>query len=108
MKSFKKFVAEVAQPKPEEEKRFKDQHTYEVQPHPVALDHQFTGEIAGKTKQPRAADNVAGQDADLKKYQLTQQMRATKLVVRVHLCQERLQTLEKDTKKIVRKELKTF
>lgn len=64
MKSFKKFVAEVAQPKPEEEKRFKDQHTYEVQPHPVALDHQFTGEIAGKTKQPRAADNVAGQDAD--------------------------------------------
>lgn len=64
MKSFKKFVAEVAQPKPEEEKRFKDQHTYEVQPHPVALDHQFTGEIVGKTKQPRAADNVAGQDAD--------------------------------------------
>lgn len=55
MKSFKKFVAEVAQPKPEEEKRFKDQHTYEVIKHPVATDAQFTGDI-GKPKAKRIAD----------------------------------------------------
>jgi len=55
MKSFKKFVAEVAQPKPEEEKRFKDQHTYEVIKHPVATDAQFTGEI-NKPKAKRIAD----------------------------------------------------
>ena len=55
MKSFKKFVAEVAQPKPEEEKRFKDQHEYEVVAHPVAEPHQHTGEIQ-KAAQPRIAD----------------------------------------------------
>jgi len=55
MKSFKKFVAEVAQPKPEEEKRFKDMHSYEVRKHPVALDAQFTGEI-DKAKAKRIAD----------------------------------------------------
>lgn len=58
MKSFKKFVAEVAQPEPEEEKRFKDQHTIEVTPHPVAPDHVFTGEIPGVTKKARPADNT--------------------------------------------------
>lgn len=55
MKSFRKFVAEVAQPKPEEEKRFKDQHEYEVVAHPVAEPHQHTGEIQ-KPKAKRLAD----------------------------------------------------
>ena len=45
MKSFKNFVAEVAQPKPEEEKRFKDMHSYETVPHPVAEPSQHTGDI---------------------------------------------------------------
>ena len=60
MKSFKKFVAEVAQPSSEEEKRFKDQHTYEVIKHPVALDSQFTGEI----DKPRAGKRKADQEGD--------------------------------------------
>lgn len=48
MRSFKKYIAEVAQPREKgahEEQAFKDQHVYEVIPHPVALDTQFNGEI---------------------------------------------------------------
>lgn len=48
MKSFKTLMSEVAQPSErgaEEEQAFKDQHSYEVMKHPVALDHQHTGEI---------------------------------------------------------------
>ena len=59
MKSFKTLLSEVAEPKSAEEKRFKDQHTYEVIKHPVALDSQHTGEITpGQTtdKGKRAAD----------------------------------------------------
>ncbi len=48
MKSFKQMVSEVAKPISPDEQRFIDQHAYEVQKHPVALDHQFTGHIAGK------------------------------------------------------------
>jgi hypothetical protein len=58
MKSFKQTISEVAQPKPEEEKRFKAQHAYEIIPHPVALPHQHTGEIqntADITQRPKAA-----------------------------------------------------
>lgn len=63
MKSFKKFVAEVAQPKPEEEKRFKDMHSYETKPHPVATDAQHTGEIA-KPKAKRLADQEGDANYD--------------------------------------------
>jgi hypothetical protein len=50
MKNFKDLISEVAiDPKAPEEKRFKDQHTIEVTPHPVAPDHVFTGEIPGLT-----------------------------------------------------------
>jgi hypothetical protein len=63
MKSFKKFVAEVAQPKPEEEKRFKDMHTYETKPHPVAEPHQHTGEIS-KPKAKRLADQEGDANYD--------------------------------------------
>ena len=56
MKNFKDLVSEVAQPKAPEEKRFKDQHTIEVIPHPVAPDHVFTGEIPGLTDGKRPAD----------------------------------------------------
>ena len=48
MRSFKKYIAEVAEPRERgahEEQAFKDQHVYEVIPHPVALDTQFNGEI---------------------------------------------------------------
>ena len=55
MKSFKQMMAEVAQPEPEEEKEFKAQHKVVVNKHPVALDHQHTGEIA-KPKAKRKAD----------------------------------------------------
>ena len=58
MKNFKDLVSEVAQPVAPEEKRFKDQHTIEVIPHPVAPDHVFTGEIPGLTKVERPADKV--------------------------------------------------
>ena len=59
MKSFSKYISEVAQPSErgaEEEQAFKDQHTYEVIPHPVALDHQFTGDIPAADA-ARPADN---------------------------------------------------
>lgn len=59
MKSFSKYISEVAQPRErgaEEEQAFKDQHTYEVIPHPVALDHQFTGDIPAADA-ARPADN---------------------------------------------------
>jgi hypothetical protein len=53
MRSFKKYIAEVAQPREKgahEEQAFKDQHVYEVVPHPVALDTQFTGDIQQATR----------------------------------------------------------
>ncbi len=56
MKSFREILGEVAQPKPEEERAFKDMHSYETVPHPVALDHQFTGEITGVGDAKRIAD----------------------------------------------------
>ena len=56
MKSFRQILGEVAQPKPDEERAFKDMHSYETMPHPVALDHQFTGEIAGVGDATRIAD----------------------------------------------------
>lgn len=62
MKTFKKILSEVAQPKSAEEKRFKDQHTIELIKHPVALDSQFTGEIEGLTKKKNPADYAPGQD----------------------------------------------
>lgn len=61
MKSFKSFVAEVAQPEAEEEKRFKAQHTVDKLNHPHAEDGQFTGEIKGK---PGKAKRIADQDSD--------------------------------------------
>lgn len=56
MKNFKNLLSEVSQPKSGEEMRFKDQHKIELIKHPVALDHQFTGEIEGLTKKPRSGD----------------------------------------------------
>jgi len=56
MKSFKQMVSEVAKPISPDEQRFIDQHTYEVQKHPVALDHQFTGDIAGKPSKTAEPD----------------------------------------------------
>ena len=58
MKNFKDLVSEVAEPKAPEEKRFKDQHAIEVIPHPVALDHQFTGDIEGVTPTKLPADKA--------------------------------------------------
>lgn len=66
MKSFKKFVAEVAQPESEEEKRFKDQHTYEVIKHPVATDAQFTGEVKKDTTRKADQSGDANYDKALK------------------------------------------
>ena len=62
MKSFKSIVSEVAQPKPEEEKAFKDAHKIEVIDHPVAEPEQFTGDIPGKKMKKRFADYAKGED----------------------------------------------
>jgi hypothetical protein len=59
MKTFKKLISEVAQPKSADEQRFKDKHEIEVFDHPVAFDHQFTGRIE---KEPRIADYTDGED----------------------------------------------
>jgi len=66
MKSFKQIISEVAQPKDKgahEEQAFKDQHTYEVKPHPVALDTQFTGDIQ-KPQAMRRADQKGDANYD--------------------------------------------
>ena len=66
MKSFKQIISEVAQPKDKgahEEQAFKDQHTYEVKPHPVALDTQFTGDIQ-KPQAMRKADQKGDANYD--------------------------------------------
>ncbi len=71
MKSFKKLIAEVAQPRSEDERNFKDKHFVQVSPHPVGLDHQHTGEttsgvVNAKTDRPkkhkRLADYKKGED----------------------------------------------
>jgi len=67
MKSFKQMVSEVAKPISPDEQRFIDQHTYEVQQHPVALDHQFTGDIAGKTSGKGAEPDASKYDASYAK-----------------------------------------
>jgi azurin len=66
MKSFKQIISEVAQPRDKgahEEQAFKDQHTYEVKPHPVALDTQFTGDIQ-KPQAMRKADQKGDANYD--------------------------------------------
>jgi len=64
MKSFRQILGEVAQPKPEEERAFKDMHTYETMPHPVALDHQFTGAIGADDLPREKAKRLADQEGD--------------------------------------------
>lgn len=64
MKSFRQILGEVAQPKPEEERAFKDLHTYETMPHPVALDHQFTGAIGADDLPKEKAKRLADQEGD--------------------------------------------
>ena len=65
MKTFKTLVSEVAEPKAGDEKAFKDKHIVTKVGHPVALDHQFTGEIPGTFKSKRRADLEAGEDAQV-------------------------------------------
>ena len=64
MKSFKRYVSEVAEPRSPEEKKFKDQHKVVVDKHPVALDHQHTGDIK-KPKAKRKADQEGDANYDL-------------------------------------------
>jgi len=65
MKTFKNLISEVAQPKAGDEKAFKDKHIVTKVGHPVALDHQFTGEIPGTAKLKRRADLAPGEDASV-------------------------------------------
>ena len=65
MKSFKTIISEVAQPKPEEEKKFKDQHKVEVIPHPHAGDEVFKGTKADKPKAKRKADQEGDANYDM-------------------------------------------
>lgn len=71
MKSFKKLISEVAQPKSEDELNFKDKHIVQVSPHPVAADNQHTGDtvdgvVNAKSDRPkrhkRLADYKKGED----------------------------------------------
>ena len=54
MKSFSKYIAEVAEPINPEEKKFKDQHKPEVITHPVAEPEQFSGDIKKKPAKRKA------------------------------------------------------
>lgn len=62
MKSFKKFIAEVAQPKPEEEKRFKDQHEVDTMDHPVSTEFQHKGVVKPKAKRKADQEGDANYD----------------------------------------------
>jgi len=62
MLSFKKYINEVAEPKPEGERNFKKKHTDNIdkKDHPVAKETQFSG---GKEKdRSRKADRAKGED----------------------------------------------
>jgi|11_taG_2_1085331.scaffolds.fasta_scaffold00602_8 hypothetical protein len=61
MKSFKNHMAEVAEPKSSEEKKFKDLHNAEVKPHPVAEPTQHKAE---KPKAKRKADQEGDANYD--------------------------------------------
>ncbi len=75
MKSFKKLLSEVAQPKSEDELNFKDKHMVQVSPHPVASGHQHTGDTTDgvvnnrtnrtKRKAKRIADYDNEEDIDV-------------------------------------------
>jgi hypothetical protein len=54
MKTFKTLVAEVAQPKPEDEKAFKAKHIINKNNYPVDVEVQFTGGKIKKTPKRRA------------------------------------------------------
>jgi len=62
MKSFKQIMAEVAEPIPDEEKKFKAQHKVEIKPHPVAKETQHK---AVKPKAKRRADQEGDANYDL-------------------------------------------
>lgn len=62
MKKFSQIISEVAEPKSGDEQRFKAAHVITKVGHPVALDHQFTGEVEGIGTSDRIADRKKGED----------------------------------------------
>jgi hypothetical protein len=62
MKSFRKIVSEVAQPKAGDEKHFKDKHIVTKVDYPVDVEDQFTGGKTVKKAPKRRADHDAGED----------------------------------------------
>lgn len=62
MKSFRKIVSEVAQPKAGDEKNFKDKHIVTKVDYPVDVEDQFTGGKTVKKAPKRRADLEAGED----------------------------------------------
>ena len=63
MKSFKDLISEVAEPKPEEEKKFKDQHKVDIAPHPVSTEFQHKGTVKPKAKRKADQEGDANYDA---------------------------------------------
>jgi hypothetical protein len=62
MKTFKQLIAEVAQPKSEDELNFKDKHEIDFIDHPESEEHQHTAE---KKAPKRLADYDGGEDEDV-------------------------------------------
>jgi hypothetical protein len=60
MKSFRTILSEVAEPRVDDEKNFKDKHIVVKKKHPVAPNHVFTGKIGKAPK--RLADYDKGED----------------------------------------------
>ena len=69
MKTFRNILSEVAAPRSSDERHFVDKHLVQVIQHPVAADHQHTGEFDDNTvadkpkKHKRIADYRKGDDA---------------------------------------------
>jgi hypothetical protein len=62
MKSFRQLYSEVAEPKPEEEKKFKAQHAVDAVDHPVSTEFQHKGVMKPKAKRKADQEGDANYD----------------------------------------------
>jgi hypothetical protein len=65
MKSFRKILSEVAEPKAGDEKAFKDKHIVTKVDYPVDVEDQFTGGKTVKKAPKRRADHDVGEDSEV-------------------------------------------
>jgi hypothetical protein len=65
MKTYKDIISEVAEPKGEDEKRFKSKHIIQKIDHPAAEEGQFTGGKTAKKDKSKIASYKNGEDKEV-------------------------------------------